>query len=104
VSVGNRLFLWSDGGIVSCVDAPSGRILWQERVGGNYFSSPVWIDDRLFGVSTHGEVVVLAAADHFEVLARNALGEPTHSTPAIAGGRMYIRGNQHLFSIGGTSP
>jgi hypothetical protein len=104
VSVGDRLFLWSDGGIVSCVEAPSGKILWQERVGGNYFSSPVWIDGRLFGVSTQGEVVVLVAADRFEVLARNALGEPTHSTPAVAGGRMYIRGNQHLFSIGGTLP
>jgi outer membrane protein assembly factor BamB len=103
VSVGNRLFLWSDGGIVTCVEASSGKILWQERVGGNYFSSPVWIDERLFGVSTQGDVVVLAAADQFEVLARNTLGEPTHSTPAVAGGRMYIRGNQHLFSIGGTS-
>ena len=37
----------------------------------------------------------------FEVLARNPLGELTHSTPAIAGGRMYIHTSQHLISVGG---
>jgi outer membrane protein assembly factor BamB len=56
---GGLLFLWSDGGIVSCVDAVSGEIKYQERVGGNFFSSPVLTDHRLFGISTRGEVVVV---------------------------------------------
>lgn len=101
VAVGEQLFLWSDAGIVTCVGAASGEVKWQERVGGNFFSSPIWVDGRLFGVSTRGEVVVLAASDRFEVLARNALGEQTHSTPAVAGGRMYVRSLRQLFSIGG---
>jgi outer membrane protein assembly factor BamB len=101
VAMQDRLFLWSDGGIVSCLDAPSGTLLWQERVGGNYFSSPVWIDGRLFGVSTTGDVVVLAATDQFELLARNPLGETTHSTPAVANGRMFLRTSRHLHSVGG---
>jgi outer membrane protein assembly factor BamB len=74
VCVGNRLFLWGDTGTVSCVDAASGEVKWQEHVGGNYFSSPVWIDGRLFGIATKGEVVVLEASDRFQVLARNPLG------------------------------
>ncbi len=101
VCVENRLFLWSDGGIVSCVDASTGEIRWQERVGGNYFSSPVWVDGRLFGISTRGEVVVLDAGDKFQVLARNSLNEATESTPAIAQGRMYIHTLNHLVSVGG---
>jgi outer membrane protein assembly factor BamB len=101
VCVGDRLFLWSDAGIVSCVQAASGEVKWQERVGGNYFSSPVWVDGRLFGISTKGEVVVLEASDRFEILARNPLGETTHSTPAVAGGRMYIHTAKHLISVGG---
>lgn len=101
VVFGERLYLWSDAGIVTCVVASSGEIIWQERVGGNFFSSPVCVDGRLFGVSTRGEVVVVAASDRFEVLARNNLGEQTHSTPAVAGGRMYVRSIRHLFSIGG---
>jgi len=101
ICVGDWLYLWSDGGIVSRVRAATGEVQWQERVGGNFFGSPVCVDGRLFCVSTGGEVVVLAVADKFEVLARNPLGELTHSTPAIAGGRMYIHTSGHLLSIGG---
>jgi outer membrane protein assembly factor BamB len=101
VCVGERLFLWSDSGTVSCVQAASGAVKWQERVGGNFFSSPLWVDGRLFCVSTKGEVVVVDASDRFQVLARNPLGEVTHSTPAVAGGRMYIHTTKSLISVGG---
>jgi outer membrane protein assembly factor BamB len=86
---------------VSCVVASTGEVKWQERVGGNFFSSPVWVDGRLFCVSRAGEVAVISASDKFEVLARNQLNELTHSTPAIAGGRMYIHTSEHLISVGG---
>jgi outer membrane protein assembly factor BamB len=103
VFVDGRLFVWSDAGIVSNLDAATGEVKWQERAGGNFFSSPVWVDGRLFCVSTRGEVVVVAAADRFEVLARNQLGEQTHSTPAVAGGRMYIHTVKHLVCVGGAN-
>jgi outer membrane protein assembly factor BamB len=101
VCVGDRLFLWSDAGVVSSVVASTGEVKWQERVGGNFFSSPVWVDGRLFCVSRSGEVAVVSAGDKFEILARNPLNELTHSTPAVAGGRMYIHTSQHLISVGG---
>lgn len=102
ICVGNLLFLCSDNGIVSCVQAATGEVKWQERVGGDFFGSPVCVDGRLFCVSTRGEVVVLNATDRFQVLARNSLGELTHSTPAVAGGRMYIHTSKHLVSVGGS--
>ena len=83
------------------IHAATGEVKWQERAGGNFLSSPVCVDGRLFCISTSGEVVVVAAAEKFEVLARNPLGETTHSTPAVAGGRMIIHTSQHLLSIGG---
>jgi outer membrane protein assembly factor BamB len=101
VGVGNLLFLWGDDGTVTCVQAASGEVAWQERLGKHFFSSPVCVDGRLFCVSTTGEVVVLRASDRFELLARNPLSETTHSTPAVAGGRMYIHTTKHLISIGG---
>ncbi len=101
VYVDGRLFLWSDAGIVSCVNASSGEVIWQERVGGDFFSSPVWVDGRLFGVSRTGEVVVVTASDKFELLGKNLLGDLTHSTPAVADGRMYIHTKQQLISVGG---
>jgi len=48
VAAANLAWLWSDAGIVTCIDAPTGKVRYQERVGGNYFGSPVWIDGRLF--------------------------------------------------------
>jgi outer membrane protein assembly factor BamB len=101
ICVGGLLFLWSETSIVTCVQAGTGEVKWQERAGRDFFSSPVCVDDRLFCVSKSGEVVVIPATGRFEVLARNTLGELTHSTPAVAGGRMYIHTSQHLVSVGG---
>ncbi len=96
---GNLLFLWSDTGIVTCLQLATGEKLWQEKVGGTYYSSPVCANDKLFAVSKKGEVVVIAAAEKFELLARNPLDDKCHATPAIAAGRMYLRTFSHLYCI-----
>ena len=98
---GDLVFLWGDAGTVLCVRAAGGEEVWREKVGGNYFGSPVCVGGRLYCISTKGEVVVLAAAEKYELLARNPLGEKSHATPAIAGGRMYLRTWSHLISVGG---
>jgi hypothetical protein len=81
----------------------TGDIHYQERVGGNYFGSPVWVDGRLFCVSTTGELVLLEASRRFNVLHRYSLNELCHSTPAVALGRMFIHTERHLISLGGTA-
>jgi outer membrane protein assembly factor BamB len=101
ITMGGLVWFWSDGGIVTCLDAPTGKTRYQERVGGNFFGSPVWVDGQLFCVSTSGELVVLEASDKFKVLDRLPLEELCQSTPAVAGGRMYIRTEKHLISLGG---
>jgi outer membrane protein assembly factor BamB len=101
---GDLLFLWTDGGMVTCADARTGEVHWRERVPGSYYGSPVCVGERLYGVSREGEVIVLAAGQRFELLGRSSLGEGSHSTPAVAGGRMYLRTFSHLISVGGKSP
>ena len=101
---GNRLFYWSDSGMVTCARADTGETLWQERVGGTFFGSPVCVGDTLYCVSKRGEVVALAASDKFELLGKTDLGEKSDATPAIAGGRMYLRTYGHLLCVGGDSP
>jgi outer membrane protein assembly factor BamB len=96
-----RLFFWTDDGVASCLHWADGKIVWQERVGGAYFGSPVWVDNRLYCISKSGEVVVVAASDKFEILSRVPLGEPSYATPAVADGVMYLRTRSHLFSLGG---
>ena len=94
------LFLWTDGGVVTCIDAPTGEVHWRERVGDSCYSSPLWIEGRLYGISKRGEIVVLAASKEFEELGRVDLGEKTFATPAIANGVMYLRTQSRLFSLG----
>jgi outer membrane protein assembly factor BamB len=94
------LFLWNDRGVVTCANVKTGKIFWKERVPGSYYGSPVCAGGKLYCMSREGEVVVLAAAKTFQLLARNPLGEGSHSTPAIAGGTMYLRTFGHLISIG----
>ena len=101
VARGDLLFLMSDGGIATCVDLKSGKIHWKQRIGGNYSSSLVRANDKIYCSSMDGEVVVLAAEKQFKELGRTSLGEGTRSTPAIANGHMYLRTYSHLMSIGG---
>jgi len=94
------LYLWTDSGIVTCVDAATGKQHWRERVGGEFYSSPIWIEGRLYCISKYGQIVVLAASKKFEVLARMELDEKTFATPAVANGVMYLRTQSRLYSVG----
>lgn len=96
-----RLFLWADDGVVSCLRVSTGELVWQERVDGAYYASPIWVDRRLYNVSKKGEVLVLAAEDKFQLLSRVPLGEPSYASPAVASGVMYLRTISHILSLGG---
>ncbi|MEO1997825.1 MAG: PQQ-binding-like beta-propeller repeat protein [Planctomycetaceae bacterium] len=99
IAVGELRFLWGDHGVVVCVDADSGRDIWTERVGGDYSGSPVCVDGRIYCVARDGTIAVIDAVPEFQLLGRNSLGERCHSTPAVAAGRMFIRGFEHLYCL-----
>jgi len=107
VASGDRLYWVSDDGVATCVEASTGRIVWKERVSEKptdkypWYGSPVLADGKIYAVASRGEVVVLAAADEFKLLARNPLGEGSHSTPCIDGDRIYFKTFSHLVCLGG---
>jgi outer membrane protein assembly factor BamB len=94
------IFLWSDSGVVTCADVLTAKIHWRKRAGGTFYSSPICVGDYVYNCSTDGEMVVLRASSEYTLAARNDLGEPSHATPAVAGGVMYVRTFSHLLSIG----
>lgn len=97
---GDLAWLWSDSGILTCLEAQTGNIRYQERVGGDFFGSPVLVGERMFCVSTTGDLVVAAASEQFKILDRFALKELCHSTPAVARGHLFVRTEKHLWSFG----
>ena len=88
---GDRVYLWGDAGQVSCLKLATGEQVWSEKVGATYYASPVCVGDTVWCVSRKGDLVGVRAADAFEQVAKVSLGEPSHATPAVAGGKMYLR-------------
>lgn len=101
VAKDGMIFLWSDKGVVSCIRTSDGELVWERRVGGNYSGSPIIAGDKVYCIDEDGTVVVIAAANKFQLLGKTPLGEPSRSTPAVAGGRLYLRTYTQLFSVGG---
>jgi outer membrane protein assembly factor BamB len=95
-----RLYLWGDEGIITCLNLADGQQVWQERLGGKYFTSPILIGDRLLGIDNKGLVSILAASEKYQVLGKVDLGEATHATPAVGDGTLYLRTLSHLMALG----
>lgn len=93
---GEHAYLWCDRGLVCCIEAATGRRVWNERVGGNYSGSPVLVDGWLYCMSEEGDVVVLKASPQFQEPSRSPLGDGSHATPAVGNGRLYLRGFSRL--------
>jgi len=97
--VGEELYMVSDSGIASCLDAKTGRSHWQERVGGDCSASPVYADGKIYIQNETGLGVVLKAGKTFQKLAESALNERTLASYAVADSALFIRTDQHLYKI-----
>jgi outer membrane protein assembly factor BamB len=99
VVAGEEVYMVSDNGIVTAVEGGTGRIVYRERVGGNYSASPVHADGRLYFASEEGEVQVVAAGRQFRLLARNSLDGQLFASPAVVGRALILRTSQALYRI-----
>jgi outer membrane protein assembly factor BamB len=97
--IGQELYMVTDNGIASCVDAKTGQELWRVRLGGNYSASPVYADGRIYFLSEEGESVVIASGRQFKHLATNQLDGPTLASMAVSSGSIFIRSQTHLYRI-----
>lgn len=94
------IYMVGDVGVVTVSDAKTGARVWQERIGGVFSASPVAADGKVYLLSEGGETVVLAAGRTPRVLSRNKIDARQLASPAIAGGRLFVRSDDALFAIG----
>lgn len=100
---GDHLYVLSNQGVFDCYDLKTGNEIYRERIphhGSGFSASPVAADGKIYLPSEDGDVFVVKAGAKFEVLNINSIGEPLMATPAISGGKMFVRSQQHLFAIG----
>lgn len=99
----DRLYTFLNGGIVYARNAKTGEVVFNGRTGelGDYYSSPVAADNKVYIASTEGAVVVLEAGAELKVLARNKLDSGISATPALVEGGIYVRTESYLYAFGG---
>ena len=97
--VGKKLYYISDKGVVSCLDAASGKQYWQGSIRAPVSASPVFAGGRIYITSEKGKTFVIKAGEKFEILAENDLGERTFASPAVSGKTLFIRTKATLYCI-----
>jgi outer membrane protein assembly factor BamB len=99
---GDYLYLMTDKGLLTCIEARTGDVKYEGGrvpVPATFTASPVAFDGKILITSEDGDTFVVKAGPSHEVIATNSLGEPVYSSPAIADGRLFIRGEKHIYCI-----
>ena len=98
--VGEELYMVSDRGIASCLNALTGESYWQHRIGSAYSASPFYSEGKIYFLSEDGVTTVIERGREFKELAVNEIGERTLASFAPASDTVYIRTAKHLFRVG----
>ncbi len=100
VYYGGLLFMATERGIASAIDAETGQTVWKKRLGGVFTASPVIADGKVYFVEESGKTYVIEAAPEFKLVSTNDIGQRTLASPAISNGTLLLRTDSHLFALG----
>ncbi len=104
IATAGRIFMMSDTGVASCLDAHTGEQIWTKRVGGEFWASPLLAGEQLYFFSKDGNVVVLAAADEYRLIAENQFPVGFNASPAVIDDALILRTFTHLYRVGWAPP
>lgn len=97
--VGDELYMVSDNGVASCLDAVTGTQHWQKRLGGNYSASPLFAEGRIYFQDEQGQTTVIAPGTSYQELAKNSLTGRTLASYAVAEQAIFLRSDTALYRI-----
>jgi outer membrane protein assembly factor BamB len=103
ILVENYLYLTTDRGILTCLDARTGEIKYEGGrvpIPATFTASPIAFDGKILLTSEDGDTFVVKAGAKHEIIATNSIGEPVYASPAVADGKIFIRGEKNLYAIG----
>lgn len=97
--VKDKLFMIADNGVVTCLDAITGKQVWRQRLDGNFSASPIFANGNIYFFSQEGKAVVIKAGDKFEEVASNQLDAGFMASPAVVDDAMILRTETHLYRV-----
>ncbi len=97
--IDDLLYNVHDRGTAVCLEATTGQVVWEERLGGNMSASPIYADGKIYIPNEEGETTVLKPGRKFEVLAVNRLDDGCMASPAVADHSIYLRTRTHLYRL-----
>ena len=101
--VDDLIYMINDVGIATAVEAKTGEMVWQSRVGGTFSASPLYADGRIYLFDEDGKTTVIAGGREFRMLAENQLDNGFMASPAVAGDALFLRTKTDLYRIEGTT-
>ena len=99
IIVGDQLYMTTDEGILTCLDAKTGESNWSDRMPGHYSASPIFADGKLYFFSEMGHCYVIATGGDYNLISKNKLDSGFMASPAISGKAIYARSKTHLYRI-----
>jgi outer membrane protein assembly factor BamB len=97
--IGDLLFMVNDSGVFSCVEAKTGKVVWQKRQEGTYSASPIFAEGRIYFCSEEGQSPVIAPEREYKELALNKLDASFMASPAVSGKALFLRSKTHLYRV-----
>lgn len=102
--VDDLLFLLAENGVMRCLEATTGDEFWQERIGGEYYASPLFADGNIYCFSQEGKATVLKAGRKLEIVSTNTLEDGCMASPAVDGRALVLRTKKNLYRIETAGP
>ena len=97
--IDDLLYMINDVGIASAVEAKTGELVWQSRVGGTFSASPIAVNGRIYLFDEDGKTTVIEAGREFKPLAENTLDNGFMASPAVGGNALYVRTRTDVYRI-----
>lgn len=99
VIVDGKMYMVHDRGMATCLDAMTGKVVWKEKLSGNFNSSPVYAAGNLYFFNVKGDCTIIKPGDSFQKVAENSIGETVKTVPVFVNGKMILRTEKHLYQI-----
>ncbi len=97
--IGDAIYSMDNNGVATCLEAKTGTVLWSQRVGGNFYASPIFVDGRIYASGLDGKTTVFAPEREYHELGVNQLADGFRASPAVAGRALFLRTEKNLYRI-----